>query len=333
MKSPSLLPAALALSLGLAGCNLTSAQIQGLVDKLVDVAVKIQVAGVDGKPRTLSKADIKQIFVDGKEVAADKFDVVNGQIKLKGVVERNSGQKPLKVVLQDGTVIDGADLDTTEGKENGNEASFIAGPGGRMTEVAAGKSLDQAYRDQLAEARKSGVVVKLGASGITSTTIEAVGVQRGGATSADPVYVLPATAYTATTDGGIVFDVRFLTVLVKSAAEQGASEDDIKNSTWYVAYDATTSGKYMLEAFKFDKKLEQADLVTGKLPAAQTVAKTELRDAQRLGPMTWEEMVAGTQLVYLDEFGRIPDAAHAQRVGGLEGDDPQAGIPDIAWGI
>ena len=308
--------AALALSTSLqAGCNLTAAQIQQVVDtgkqlaqKLAEAGVKLQIADSSGKQVSLTKSDIKQVFLDGQELSPDKYDVVGGEIRFKDLLEKNSGQKAVKIVLKGGTVIDNVKIDTTEGKETANEARFIAGPGGRMTAVDAGKSLEDAAKERLAEARKSGVVVKLGIPGLNDATVEAIGVQAAGAAEGDPVFVLPRTAFSATPDGGIVFDVQFLSVLTSSAAATGAGEADIKAASWYVVH-KTPAGHFALHEFRLLKGLQQADPATGNLPDLQLLDEvgSEFSEPEAMGVYpTFESLTAGVTLVDLDEFGNIP---------------------------
>lgn len=305
-----------------AGCNLSPAQIQQLVDqgkqiaqKLAEAGIKLQIADATGKPVTLTKADVKQVFLDGKEVPAEQFDVVNGEIKFKDLLEKNSGQKVVKVVLKNGLVIDNVKIDTSEGKPASTEAKFIAGPGGRLSAVDAGKSLAEAARDRAVEARKSGVVVKAGIKGLTNDNIFAVGVRGPNSGDDDPVFLLPRSAFSATPDGGVVFDVQFLWVLARSAEANGATEEEIKGAIWYVAH--KTSAGFELNAFRLLKGLQQPDPATGHLPGMQ-VLHEKGTEFELLGEpqtyRTFEEMTRGVILVELDEYGRIPDDWAKHRV-------------------
>lgn len=333
MNYRSVVPALLLAASLSAGCNLSPGQIKQLVDqgkqiaqKLADAGVKLQIADATGKQVALTKADVKQVFLDGKEVTSDQFDVVNGEIKFKDLLEMNSGQKSVKVVLKSGLVIDNVKIDTTEGRASSTEAKFIAGPGGRLSQVDAGKSLEDAAKERVAKARQSGVVVKLGVSGLNDGNIVAVGFQAAGSGKDDPVFVLPRSAFRGTPDGGIVFDVQFLSVLTATAQATGATDADIKDADWYVVH-KTASGGFSLHHFNILKVLKQVNPETGEFPEAQILddAGADFSEPSYIDTYdTFAELTYGTTLVELDEFGRMPEDWANHKVDGDDygGEDP-----------
>lgn len=270
------------LMMSLSGCtalgNLTASDIKSL---LGEAGLSLNMTDKSGKARTVAKTDIKTVTVDGKPLSADKYDVVNGQIKLKDV-EKNKKFK-MKIELSDGTIMDNLDLDTAEGKVN--KATFVPGADGQMHSFDPNMDPEEAFKQQHAEDLLHRITVQLQQTGLTDSTLKAF----GGKKSAEPTFhTLPDMAFDGTADGSINFDVQVLNLV-------GPNASDILDTTFFVAVE--TGGQIKVTKFKINKTdLQRQDMQTGALPQAQTVASA---DIQVTSTQTFASMTeAKTQLPF-----------------------------------
>lgn len=253
-----------ALVMALSGCdalmNLTAGDIKNM---LADAGVSLQMTDKTGKSRTLAKTDIKAVTVDGKPLAADKYDVVNGQIKLKGM-EKNKKLK-LKIELTDGSIMDNLDLDTSDSKINNNKATFVPGADGKMHSFDPNVNPEEAFKKQHEEDLQHRITLQLQLSGLTDSTLKAIGGKRSNETM---FHGLPEMAFDGTEAGDVNLDVQVLNMI-------GPNASDILDVTWFVAFEV--NGQIKVAQFKVKKSdLQRQDPQTGALPLAQTVASADI---------------------------------------------------------
>lgn len=197
----------LALVASLAGCPNMS--IQDLKAMLTQAGIELNVADRSGNKRMLTKADIKEVYVDGQKVAADKWTFENGQVKLLEVPK--NAQFKLKVVLMDGTVLDNIGVNTADGKATTNKAVFVPNQAGTGFEQGAeGQTFEDAIKDFASQHEQDllhRVTISLGMANLNNESLILLAHKKPGM---QDMVELPDFAYDTDASGNVRFDVQLL---------------------------------------------------------------------------------------------------------------------------
>lgn len=87
-----------------AGCNLSAAQVQQAVQQatklLQDAGVKLEFLDENGVAQTVEAEDVEAVIVDGKTLADDEYDIVNGEVRLTRL-EADDKTRKVEIRLKD----------------------------------------------------------------------------------------------------------------------------------------------------------------------------------------------------------------------------------------
>ncbi|MBO9540823.1 hypothetical protein J7643_09555 [bacterium] len=268
MKHVSKLLGIGAIALALTGCdalkNLTPNDVNAL---LAEAGLELRLTDNEGQARTLKRDEIKAVYLDGKPLSADQYDVVDGKLKFRDV-PKNKQQKVRIEFNGDMGTLDGLDLDTREGRAFDNREVFVPGADGRFHEAEPGMTPEEAFKRQREEDLKHRITLDLNVPGLKPGSVRFF----GGAHSrelAERVHALPPFAFDVPTDGDLRMDVQVLNLT-------GPNPSDVLDVTWFVAF-AGEGSAIKVQRFKIEKgDLKRQEPATGKLPDAQLVSADDI---------------------------------------------------------
>ncbi|HEY9900784.1 MAG TPA: hypothetical protein V6D00_16510 [Pantanalinema sp.] len=268
MKHVSKILGIAAIALTLSGCdalkNLTPGDLNAM---LAEAGLELRLTDAAGNARSLKRDEIKAVYLDGKQLTPDQYDVVDGKIKFRNV-PRDKQQK-VKIELNDdlGT-LDGLDLDTREGHEFSNREVFVPGADGRFHEGEPGLEPEEAFQRQHAEDLMHRITLDLNLSGLKPGNVRFFG---GAHTRelAERVHGLAPMAFDAPAEGDLRMDVQVLNLT-------GPSASDVLDVTWFVAF-SLEGESVKVQRFKIKKAdLKRQDPASGELPPAQLLSAADI---------------------------------------------------------
>lgn len=256
-----------AIALTLSGCdalkNLTPADVNAL---LAEAGLELNMTDSEGNAKTVKKDEIKAVYVDGKPLPPDQYDVVDGKIKFRNM-PKNKQQKVKIEFNGDMGTIDGMDLDTREGHEFSNKEVFVPGSDGMFHEADSTLTPEEAFRRRREEDLKHRITLDLNIAGLKPGMVKFFGGARSNEL-AYRVHGLPLFAFDVPAEGDLRMDVQVLNLT-------GPNPSDVLDVTWFVAF-AGDDGKCKVQQFKIKKAdLQRQNPTTRELPPAQTVAAGE----------------------------------------------------------